>query len=73
MATWEAFVIGCVSASLCYSTMKLVEMTSFVDDPCASFAVHGVGGIWGMIAVGIFAQDDERSPIKIHNGLREGK
>lgn len=31
-----------------------------VDDPVGAVAVHAVGGLWGMIAVGLFAEDDNR-------------
>ena len=27
-----------------------------LDDPVSASSVHGVGGLWGMIAVGIFAK-----------------
>lgn len=29
-----------------------------VDDPVGAFTVHAVGGLWGMLAVGLFLQDD---------------
>ena len=33
-------------------------MISFeIDDPLSAFAVHGMGGTWGMIAVGLFSTD----------------
>ena len=35
--------------------MMILERTS-IDDPCASFVVHGISGAWGMAAVGIFGR-----------------
>ena len=34
-------------------------MTKFeIDDPLSAFAVHGAGGIWGVLAAGIFSTND---------------
>ena len=27
-----------------------------LDEPCCTFITHGICGIWGMLAVGIFAK-----------------
>ena len=29
-----------------------------LDDPCCTFLVHGVCGVWGLLATGIFARKD---------------
>lgn len=29
-----------------------------LDDPVSAFAVHGVAGVWGMLAVGLFSISD---------------
>ena len=34
----------------------LCSMVPFWDDPVSASATHGIGGIWGMIAVGLFAK-----------------
>ena len=34
-----------------------------VDDAVGATCVHGFGGMWGMIAIGLFAQKDELSDV----------
>uniref|UniRef100_A0A1I8GY61 Ammonium_transp domain-containing protein n=1 Tax=Macrostomum lignano TaxID=282301 RepID=A0A1I8GY61_9PLAT len=29
-----------------------------IDDPVGAFPVHGLGGLWGMLACGIFVDQD---------------
>ncbi len=47
--------IGIVAAVVCYHIMAFVKTKLGFDDSLDVFAVHGVGGIVGMLAVGIFA------------------
>ncbi len=49
-----AFAIGIVGSIAAYSAVKLMARTG-IDDALEVFAVHGVGGIWGSLATGIFA------------------
>jgi Amt family ammonium transporter len=49
-----AIAIGFVAGILCFFAVDLLKRK--VDDALDVFAVHGVGGIWGAIATGIFAQ-----------------
>ena len=49
-----AFAIGIIGSIAAYTTVKLMAKTS-IDDALEVFAVHGVGGLWGTIATGIFA------------------
>ena len=39
-----------------------------VDDPVGAFPVHYAAGIWGMIAVGLFADGDLRNELGIIKG-----
>lgn len=39
-----------------------------IDDPVGASAVHGIGGIWGVLAVGIFA--DDPYPLQTTSGRR---
>ena len=47
--------IGIAAAVICYYTIVLVKTKLGFDDSLDVFAVHGVGGILGMLAVGVFA------------------
>ncbi len=41
-----------------------------IDDPVGAFPVHGVCGMWGLLACGLFAQEDEITMIfSKRNGL----
>ena len=50
----EAIAIGGVAGILCYFAIRLRARTS-LDDSLDVVGVHGVGGMWGGIATGIFA------------------
>ena len=49
-----ALAIGFGAGVLCYGAVLLRPKLNF-DDALDVFAVHGVGGIWGALATGIFA------------------
>lgn len=53
--TWAAAIIGVVGGLLMWGTVWFVEVKLKIDDPLGAVAVHGANGIWGMLAVGIFA------------------
>ncbi|XP_050312668.1 putative ammonium transporter 2 isoform X1 [Anthonomus grandis grandis] len=64
---WEALVIGAIGSLLSCGAMLLIDKVK-IDDPVGATAVHGVGGIWGILAVGIFAQDPY--PLRTTNGRK---
>ncbi len=49
-----AIVIGAVASVICYYAM-LFRMKQNVDESLDVWACHGIGGMWGIISVGIFA------------------
>jgi Amt family ammonium transporter len=51
---WAALIIGALVAFICYGTLQW-RSKSKIDESLDAWAVHGWGGIWGAIAVGIFA------------------
>ncbi len=52
-----AVVIGLVSGVLVVISIVLFERNG-VDDPVGAISVHGVAGIWGVLAVGLFESSD---------------
>ncbi len=50
----SALVIGFGASIICYAAIMLKNRIRF-DDALDVWGVHGVGGIWGAIATGIFA------------------
>jgi Amt family ammonium transporter len=49
----SALAIGTVASLVCYGAVRLKHRTG-VDDSLDAFGVHGVGGMWGALATGIF-------------------
>jgi Amt family ammonium transporter len=49
-----AIVIGAVAGVLCYSAVMMKSRFGY-DDSLDVVGVHGVGGIWGALATGVFA------------------
>lgn len=59
--TKAAFVIGIVVSILCFLFVAKVKKALGYDDSLDAFGVHGVGGTWGAIATGLFANSDVNS------------
>ena len=49
-----SLAIGFGAGLICFFAVELLHKTN-MDDALDVFAVHGIGGIWGAIATGIFA------------------
>jgi Amt family ammonium transporter len=49
-----AIVIGVVASGICYGAM-LFRIKKNLDESCDCWSIHGVGGLWGVLAAGIFA------------------
>lgn len=50
-----ALIIGLISGVIVVEVAFLVERKLKIDDPVGAIAVHGANGIWGCIALGLFA------------------
>lgn len=51
-----AIIIGVGAGVFCPLVLDLVKEHFGIDDALDVFAVHGVGGIWGALATGLFAE-----------------
>lgn len=52
---YGAIVIGIVVSLISYTFMAFIRKLMKYDDALDVFSVHGLGGMWGAIATGIFA------------------
>jgi len=52
---WAAFVIGAFVSPVCYGGILLVKRKLKIDDSLDAFGCHGIGGIFGGIMTGLFA------------------
>ena len=55
---WAAAVIGIIAGVLVIEAVWFVERRLKLDDPVGAIAVHGVNGLFGVLAVGIFANGE---------------
>ena len=52
----EAILIGFIAGVLIVFSVELLELRMKVDDPAGGISVHAIGGLWGVLAVGIFGR-----------------
>lgn len=52
---WAAVVIGAIAAPIMLLSVSVIEKVFRIDDPVGAVSVHGTCGLWGILAVGIFA------------------
>jgi len=53
---WAAIIIGALVSPICYFFISVVKPKFGYDDALDVFGCHGIGGIWGGIATGLFAK-----------------
>lgn len=65
---WASLIIGFVGSPICYFMISKVKQKFGYDDALDAFGCHGIGGVWGGIATGLFTQTSINSVAK-WNGL----
>lgn len=53
---WSSYIIGALVSPICYFTMNFIKHKLKIDDALDAFGCHGIGGVWGGIATGLFAR-----------------
>jgi len=61
---WSSFIIGALVSPICYYGVILVKKKLMIDDALDAFGCHGIGGIWGGIATGLFGKSSINSVAK---------
>lgn len=61
---WASFIIGILVNPICYFTVILLKQKLKIDDALDAFGCHGIGGIWGGIATGLFGKSSINSVAK---------
>jgi ammonium transporter, Amt family len=54
VAPWAGLIIGAIAGAIAVLGVLLVERVR-IDDPIGAVAVHGMAGVWGTLATGLFA------------------
>jgi len=65
VTTPASILIGLGAGIVCYVCVQLMKRSG-VDDVLDVFAVHGMGGVWGALATGLFAT------VAINSGAANG-
>ncbi len=68
---WAAVVIGAIAAPIMMGSVWAIENILKIDDPVSAISVHGTCGLWGLLAIGIFANgNNDVSGLVGGNGLQ---
>jgi Amt family ammonium transporter len=52
-----AVVIGLIAGVIVVYAVDIIESKFKIDDPVGAISVHGINGLWGTLAVGLFASE----------------
>ena len=51
----EAILVGAIAGIAAPLLVELLELALSIDDPSGAISVHAAGGLWGLLAAGLFA------------------
>ncbi|MDR1245450.1 MAG: ammonium transporter [Clostridiales Family XIII bacterium] len=56
MPVWTSVIVGLAVSPVCYLSIVLVKKVLKIDDSLDAFGCHGIGGVFGGIMTGLFAE-----------------
>lgn len=68
----SSVLIGAIGACICYFGLSFIKDKLKLDDSLDAFSLHGIGGIWGGIATGLFASGAVNPVVVAEGALGEG-
>lgn len=69
---FSSLLIGFIASILCYFGLSFIKYKLKWDDSLDAFSLHGIGGIWGALATGLFASAEVNPNVIAENALGEG-
>jgi Amt family ammonium transporter len=55
VSPFQALFIGIIAGIATPLLVELLELAVSIDDPSGAISVHAISGLWGLVAVGLFA------------------
>ena len=68
----SSILIGALAAVFCYAGLSFIKYKLRLDDTLDAFSLHGIGGVWGGIATGLFASGAVNPAVVADGSLGEG-
>ncbi len=68
----SSIVIGAFAAVFCYAGLSFIKYKLRLDDTLDAFSLHGIGGVWGGVATGLFASGSVNPAVVAEGALGEG-
>jgi ammonium transporter, Amt family len=69
---WAAAVIGSVASVIVIEAIFFFDQKAKIDDPVGAISVHGIGGLFGVICVGIFSNGKYGAGWNLTEGVEGG-
>jgi Amt family ammonium transporter len=72
VAPWAAAMIGSVAAVIVIEAINFIDTRLKIDDPVGAISVHGIGGLFGVLCVGIFSNGTYGAGWNLTEGVEGG-